>query len=106
MNIEKLKEFASTIKHCGDYGELWVNPELKEVWWVAGDADFDEDQVAAGICTGYDAIKEGFKIDGVDAVIIEAESGPWDEVGEGYVLLGKFGIDNWDEVKDFYQEHY
>jgi len=101
MNIEKLKEFAATIKHCGDYGELWVNEETKDVVWVAGDADFDIDEVDAGLCTSWDTILKGFKIDGVNSITIEAESGPGEE--EGYIKLGKFGIDNWDEVSQFYK---
>lgn len=101
MDIEKLKEFAATIKHCGDYGELFVNEQTKDVIWVAGDADFDPDEVEHGYCTGWDAILEGFKIDGVDTVNIEAESGPGED--EGYINLGRFGIDNWDELKDYYE---
>ena len=95
MDIEKVKEFASIIKHCGDYGELWVSDDT--VWWVAGDADFDPDEVEAGYCTDYDEIKKGFKsIEGVKTVEIEAECSPGE--ADGFTNLGKFGIDNWNEV--------
>ena len=92
MNIEKVKEFASTIKHCGDYGELWVSNDT--VLWVAGDGYFDSDEVELGLCTSYKDVENGFKsIEGVKFVEIEAEAGP-DDNGE-FTCLGKFGIDNY-----------
>ena len=102
MNYDKLKEFAATIKHCGDYGYLFANPTTKDVWWVAGDGDFNSELVDLGMATDSADIFKGFKIEGVDSVTIEAECSPNED--DGYLNLGKFGIDNWDEVNDFYQE--
>jgi hypothetical protein len=102
MDIDKLKEFANTIKHCGDYGILWVNKDSKSVLWVAGDGDFTPEEVEAGLCTSYEDIKIGLSVEGVDHVIIEAESGPDED--DGWECLGSFGIDNWDEVKKYYEE--
>ena len=102
MDIDKLKAFADTIKHCGDYGYLYINEDEKSVWWVAGDGDFTPEEVEAGLSTSYEDIKAGFRIDGVDHVTIEAESGPVED--DGWTNLGKFGIDNWDEVKKYYED--
>ncbi len=100
MNIDKLKEFASTILHCGDYGELWVNESTGDVCWVAGDADFDADEVKAGVMTSWDNVIDGFlAVEGVNSVDIQAEGGPGED---GYTNLGKFGIDNYDLVKKLY----
>lgn len=101
MNIEKLKEFADTIKHCGDYGGLWL--KNNDIIWVAGDADFDEDEEHAGICSSVKYIEEGFYKLGADKVDIECEWEP-DET-DGWNFLGRFGIDNWKEASKFWENN-
>ena len=94
MKFDELIEYAKTIKHCGDYGELWINELTGGVWWVAGDADFDPDEVEKGYCTGDDDIRKAFlAMEGVTSVEIEAEYSPDGE--EGWAFIGKFGIDNY-----------
>lgn len=99
INTKELIRFAETIKHCMDYGYLYVNQTDGHVCWVSGGADFDEDDVEAGACTDYDAIVAGFsKVKGVKQVNIECEYGYDDD--EDWVKLGQFGIDNYQETKD------
>lgn len=89
MNIEEIKQFADTIRHCGDYGELWVNEGVGGVYWVCGDADGPE---AEENHTDFDDIENGFlAIEGVKTVEIEAECGPYNK--EGWVCLGWHGIE-------------
>jgi uncharacterized protein (DUF3820 family) len=102
METEKLIEFANTIKHCGDYGGLWIDEPNNHVIWVAGDADFDEEEVKAGLCSSWDYVINGFKSLGIEHVEIEAEWEP--DESEGWKFLGRFGIDNWREVEDFYSK--
>jgi hypothetical protein len=98
IDIEGLKDFASTIKHCGDYGDLYVDRFEQTVYWVASDADFEPDEVEAGLATGSEAIKEGFlKVKGIKKVRIECENSP-----EGVEHLGKFGIDNYEETSKYW----
>lgn len=98
INTKELIRFAETIKHCMDYGQLFVNQDEKKVCWVSGGADFDEEEVEAGACTGYDDIVAGFyAVKGVEDVEIMCEYG-YDET-EGWELLGQFGIDNYHLTK-------
>lgn len=97
MEIEKIKKFANTIKHCGDYGELYINTGENGVFWVAGDADFEPGEVSAGVCSSEAYIINGFRELGVENITIEPEYGP---EGSDWVSLGKFGIDNWKEKKE------
>jgi predicted phosphodiesterase len=75
MDIEKLKEFADTIKHCGDYGALWVDEANNHVIWVAGDADFDTDEVNAGICTSWDDVIVACTTVGELSVVLDSMKG-------------------------------
>lgn len=91
-----LIEFAKTIKHSFDYGQLYFREYDSSVVWIAGDADFDDEEVEAGIATSFEDIIEGFsKIEGVNDVEIECEYQPDDD----YKFLGQFGIDNYAESK-------
>jgi hypothetical protein len=64
--LEKIKNFAKTILHCGDYGQTFFNPNTGVVHWVGGDSD--------GL---FDEITDGFmKIPGVTSVIIADEYFP------------------------------
>ena len=103
MDIEQIKQFADTIKHCGDYGGLWVHEANDHVIWMAGDADFDTDEVNAGICTSWDDVINGFKSLGVEHVEIEAEWEP--DESDGWKFVGRFGIDNWKESESFWEKH-
>lgn len=86
--IAVLKKAAKTIKHCGDYGELWYQPTTKNVWWVAGDADGDP----TGPTTPMSEIITKFvcaKAHNIGKVFVEAESYP--DQAAGWVCLGKHG---------------
>jgi hypothetical protein len=66
---EQLKKVGESIKHCSDYGDLFVKG--KKVWWVRADSDDEE---------GFDSPKEIIKkfknVKGVEDVIIESEYSP------------------------------
>lgn len=86
--IRALKKAAKTIKHCGDYGELWFQPTTQHVWWVAGDADGDP----TGPTTPMSEISRIFLSSintPVTKVFVEAEAYP--DQSEGWVCLGKHG---------------
>lgn len=91
MNVKKLKEFAATIKHSGDYGELWIHRKNSGVIWVAGDGDFEEEYGHSS----WEYVEEGFEaIEGVKSVEIAAE---WRPEEAAWICLGKFG----EEPKEF-----
>lgn len=75
IDIEALKKSAAKIKHCGDYGHLFVNKSTNEVWWNCGDADGTDDT------TSLDDIEKMLKVSGVKKVHIEAECNPSDNKG-------------------------
>ncbi len=69
-SMAKLKAAAKQIKHCGDYGNLYVNPSTREVWWCASDGDCD------GVLTSAEDIKRILKLPGIRKVTVEAEHSP------------------------------
>lgn len=84
---DQLRDAASHICHCGDYGHLYWNPLKKTVWWCAGDADGDTE-------SGYTSLKDVIKIltiPGVAEVLIGAEYSPPDSAG--YHCLGRYGVE-------------
>lgn len=90
MNIEEIKRFANTIKHCGDYGELWVNEDIKTVVWVAGDADFEVEDGH----TSWQDVEAGFlRCDGVDIFEFGDEDSPGEHGRNNWICLGKYGIE-------------
>ena len=88
---ERLIRAAKTIRHCGDYGELWYHPDKAKVWWVGGDSDGNPLQ-------GYTDIKEikrKLKIEGIKQVVVEAECAPDPEGNpraRGWKNLGRRGV--------------
>ena len=78
VNMEQLKAAAKKIKHCGDYGKLFVNGS--RVYWMCADSDGQDEY------TPLEDIKTMLKeVDGVSEVDMESEAGP--------------GEDGWSEVK-------
>lgn len=72
IDMAELKRQANEIKHCGDYGNLFVNKSTGEVWWTAGDADGGDTET-----TSMDDIEKMLKsVKGVTKVEIEAEAYP------------------------------
>lgn len=73
--VEQIGKVASTILHCGDYGQCFWNAAEKKVWWTGGDSDFQTD-------LGYsdwDETLAAFKaIDGVEEVELADEYNPFD----------------------------
>lgn len=86
IDMEALKSEARKIKHCGDYGRLFVNPKENTVYWVSGDADGGENDGT----TPMDEIKTMLgSVSGVNKVHIEAESSPGDDSGYAEVEFEK-----------------
>ena len=76
IDMEQLKSEASKIKHCGDYGHLFV--KSNDVWWCCGDADGSGDDDT----TTMDDIRSMLgSVPGVKKVTIEAECNPKEEEG-------------------------
>jgi hypothetical protein len=89
---QQLVEAAAEIKHCGDYGYLFLNKKTLEVYLTLGDADGDPD---CEVGTPFEDIKEMLSLEGVGLVTIEAESFPTDdgESDDDWLALGQVGID-------------
>lgn len=81
IDIDALKSEAKKIKHCGDYGRLFINKNDNTVYWVAGDADGGTHEDPGHETTKMDDIAKMLKVKGVKEVKIEAESSPDEEDG-------------------------
>jgi 2'-5' RNA ligase len=79
---EVLLEASKKIKDCGDYGQLFWNPQTKKAIWVAGDADGDGKET-----TKLSDIEKILKVPGVKDVEVADEWMPNEE--DGYVQLNK-----------------
>jgi len=71
FDVEKLAAAAREIKHCGDYGRLFIKEGSADVFWTAGDADSsdgfdDEDEIKHKLMA----------VDGVESVEVQAEATP------------------------------
>jgi hypothetical protein len=75
VDMPELTRVAGLIRHCGDYGHLYVN-EDGEVWWTAGDAD----NPSNGYHSSEEIQRRLESVPGVRAVHIESEGMP----PEGY----------------------
>lgn len=79
VDLKQLKDAAKTIKHCGDYGLLYMN-DKGDVFWTCGDADGENGT------HNEDEIRDIFsKVDGIGKIEIEAECMPNDD--DGYVRI-------------------
>ncbi len=89
---QQLVEAAAEIKHCGDYGHLFLNKKTRAVWLTLGDADGDP---SCEVGTPFEEIIEMLTLEGVSSVTIEAEYDPTDdgESNEEWLALGKVGQD-------------
>lgn len=83
--IRALKKAAKTIKHCGDYGELWYHTATKQVWWVCGDADCDPEGPTDSI-----PVISG-KLTVVPEITVHVEAEAYPDESAGWVCLGKHG---------------
>ncbi|NBQ67308.1 MAG: hypothetical protein EBU46_00140 [Nitrosomonadaceae bacterium] len=83
--VATLKRKAKTIKHCGDYGQLFYHPATKQVWWCCGDADCDPD----GPTDTVDMIKA--KLNVADGLTIHVEAEVTPDIQRGWLSLGRFG---------------
>ena len=70
VEVEKLREVGSTIRHCGDCGQLMFHADTGLVWWVAGDADGE------GYTHPKETIRRFLAVPGVNDVVVAAEQGP------------------------------
>ena len=69
LDLKKLKEVARSIKHCGDYGRLWLY-DNERVLWIGADSDSNDEY------TSEKEIKRMFlTVNGIRIVDIEAEGG-------------------------------
>jgi hypothetical protein len=76
MNIiERLKNAANRIVHCGDYCHLYWNQRRKAIWLVMGDGDCSEPY------TSMKDIRKMLKRAGAETVVIEAEEDPPEDQG-------------------------
>jgi hypothetical protein len=82
--VAALKRKAKTIKHCGDYGQLFYHPATKQVWWCCGDADCDPD----GPTDTVEMISAKLKV--VDGLTIHVEAEAYPGV-DGWLDLGRHG---------------
>lgn len=120
MSVEaQIAETASTIRHCGDYGQCFWNPNLKKVHWVGGDSDFPsrgyEDQGDMTLTAYEDAQERFLAIPGVEEIELadgwypdEDEPG-WVEISydnseqqiseiEWLLGMARTGLANWEAV--------
>lgn len=79
--MKRLIKAGNTIKHCGDYCNMYWNPTDQTVWMCMGDGDcpmtIEEGMQPA---TTYDELKQSLLDAGAKVVLIEAEHSPsWDE---------------------------
>lgn len=110
VDQEHLKEVASTIRHCGDYGNLFYHPQTSSVWWTAGDADGE------GYTPPEEIDRRFSGVPGVKKVIILTEDGPTEEaeltffeqegvlqpeeaVSKRSVSVYDYGTDDWSEIE-------
>jgi hypothetical protein len=77
---EQIAQVASTIIHCGDYGQCFWNEKTKTIHWVGGDSDFPsktyQDDYNAHYTTHEDAIACFMAIPGVENLVIADEYFP------------------------------
>jgi hypothetical protein len=72
---QKLVKAAKGIKHCGDYGTLYYNPDKREVHWTMADSDGQPD------FTGSDEIEKILSLPGVTHVELGDEWSPDEDEG-------------------------
>jgi hypothetical protein len=76
MDLEaKLIKAARSIKHCGDYGQLYFNPRSKAVHWTMADSDGDPEYSSS------DEIRQLLKLPGITHVELGDEWSPDEDDG-------------------------
>src|ERR1017187_10313610 len=103
--ITNIKNFAKTIKHCGDYGETFYNSKTKQIHWAGGDGDGYNDPETLPTdpeyLTPFEEIESGFMaIEGVDSVVIADEYFPGENDDEDQNGIS----DDWKEVYSSYEQ--
>ena len=90
--IKRIILTAKGIKHSGDYGQAFYNHEEKHVFWVMGDADYEEEKDYHE----YSEIINMFhEIPGIQHVTVEDECEPGNEDEEN---------SEWELVYDYQNE--
>ncbi len=86
--MKRLIKAGNSIKHCGDYGQMFWNPLDMTVWMCMGDGDCpmeneeDLDEEVKKL-TSYEDVKKILLEAGAKTVLIEAEHSPsWDSALE------------------------
>jgi hypothetical protein len=93
----RLIQAAKPIRHCGDCGNLYWNPNTKTVWLTLGDGDGGPEY------TDFDEIRAIFGCPGVEEIRIEAEDYPWyeDEAEFEPDMEAEYPIGGFDEEEWF-----
>lgn len=84
FQLYKIKQFADSLEHCGDYGTVHIKNDLSEVYITLSDADEND----------LEEFENYVKCLGVKFTV-EAECGP--DIRDGYTL-----VSNGIEVENFY----
>lgn len=84
--MKRLIKAGNTIKHCGDYCNMYWNPTDNTVWMEMGDGDCDDE----GTYTSGNKIESILRSAGALEVLVEAEHGPsWNRAHEKELRLGR-----------------
>lgn len=85
--VEVLRKAASGIKHCGDYGHLFYNPDQHAVFLCMGDGDCGGEENNTSSAEEIEQMM--LAVDGIKIVIIETEAGP--SCDGNWVSIGQIG---------------